>query len=61
MTLMTPHLVFFYTTKKFVLKFVIIPLLCFFYIVLHIYRPNGSAETGKKSYSELQTFLKICS
>ena len=30
-------------------------------VTLHIYHPNGSAETGKKSYSELQTFLKICS
>ena len=47
-----------YTTRKFVLKFVIIPLLCFFYIVLHIYHPTAVQKQKNNHIQNSRLFLK---
>ena len=47
-----------YTTRKFVLKFVIIPLLWIFYIVLHIYHPTAVQKQENKHIQKSRLSLK---
>ena len=47
-----------YTTRKFVLKFVIIPLLWIFYIVLHIYHPTAVQKQENNHIQKSRLSLK---